>query len=341
MKRLIASILCLLLLCSGGCSCYRLEWNLGTSATDAPVQIQATPVAEATPAAGTTAETPMPTAESIMDIPITTPSGETATEAPATPYHPDLEILPITYEVKDEVGWDVSEALMFEYDIDFDGFEEEVSFRMNDDDGSTTIMIDSKKIELDGSNLVRVILIDLDPETPYVNLIVCIDGASDDYITTELHYSGGKIVKGTVVYDSCRWDDADGELYFYESSEMLGTKTGKRTYSGEDLKPDTDWLTMSYVITEDDLSNDRELLIEMGDLLHCTRDVPCEINGKSAKIAKGKYIYMIGFNDKHDTAEVQTEDGTTAVIHFSYKDWTYFIDGKKVEKYFDNLFYSD
>lgn len=340
MKRLFAFLLCIMMLMPVGCSCYRLEWNLGgSSATKAPEQVQNTPASEATQAAVADADTPAPTAESIFDIPITTP--DQASNATATPYRPNLALLPITYEVKDEVGWDVSEALMFEYDIDFDGFEEEISFRMDDEDGTTTIQIDSEKIELDGSNLVRAILIDLDPETPYVNLLTCIDGASDDFQTTELHYTGGKIVKGVMVESPCSWDDEENKLYFYESTDILGTKSGQRTYSGEDLKPDTDWLVVSYRITEDDLRNDRDLLIEMGDLLHCTRDVPCEINGKPAKIAKGKYIYMVGFNDKNDTAEVCTEDGTTAIIHFTYKDWTYFIDGKKVEKYFDNLTYAD
>ncbi len=337
MKRVLAILICLLMLLPVGCSCYRLEWNLGgTSATKAPEQVLNTPAAEATVG---TADTPAPTAESIFNIPITTP--DQALSATATPYGPDLSALPITYEVKDEVGWDVSEALMFEYDIDFDGFEEEISFRTDDEDGTTTILINSKKIVLDGSNLVRALLIDLDPETPYVNLLICIDGASDDFQTTELHFTNGKIVKGVMVESPCSWDDEENKLYFYESTDILGTRSGQRTYSGEDLKPDTDWLVVSYIITEDDLRNDRDLLIEMGDLLHCTRDVPCEINGKPAKIAKGKYIYMVGFNDKNDTAEVRTEDGTTAFIHFTYKDWTYYIDGKKVEKYFDNLMYAD
>lgn len=333
MKRFLAILFGLLLLLSAGCTCYRLELNLPGRSTPEPTAVPA--IADATPQAQqqTPAPTAAPSAESIMDIPVTVPPTE-------PPYAPDLSLLPIVYNVYEEVGWNVNEATMFEYDVDFDGKDERISFRYDDDAHTTTIRFGDKSILLDGSNLTRVILIDLDPETPYVNLLVSIDLMSADYCTTELHYTDGKIQKGTEIYDLCDWDDDRQALIFYETCEMLGTKIGVRSYSGENLKPDTDWLVMSNPITEDNLKSYRAELIEMGDLLHCKRDVPCKINGKEAKIAKGSYLYMVGFNDAHDTAEVCTEDGVTAYLHFTFEDWEYSIAGKTVDRYFDNLAYA-
>ncbi len=349
MKRLIAVMLIMMLLMPFGCSCYRLEINLGKP-TEAPVAPQATQQTqtEANTAETTPASTDAPQNGTVLPVDAATEQPE-PTEVPAAtalpetpkPYTPDLSLLPIDYDVYEEVGWEVNEATMFEYDIDFDGKEETVSFKYDEDAYITTITIDSKSIILPGSNLTHVILIDLDPATPYVNLLVCIDGASDDYITTELHYVNGSIVKGVEVMNNCRWDAEEEKLMFYESSDMLGTKTGKRSYSGENLKPDTEWLEIAYEITEEELKNNRSELIEFGDLLHLTRDLPCEVNGKPAKIAKGSYIYMLRFNDAHDTAEVRTENGIEATLRFTYKDWTYYIDGKKVESYFDNLMFAD
>ena len=330
MKRLILIILCLSMLVTGGCSCYRLEWNLHPSDPQNPQGNT-----EATPAVNGAQETPAPTAESIMDIPLYTPAQE-----PPTPYHPDLSVLPIEFIVKDEVSWDANEATMFRYDMDFDGNEEMISYVCDEQEYTTTIRIGSKSVKLDGYNLNRVLLIDLDPATPYVNLLVCIDGASEDYMTTELHYQNGLIIRGKMVESYCSWDDSTEKLMFYEDCDILGTLVGERSYSGEDLKPDSNWLNVSYRITEDDLRNDRDELIEFGRLLHVRRDLPCEINGSPSKIAKGSYVYLVRYNDTFDTAEIRTEDGISATLHFTYHDWEFYIEDKPVSKYFDNLFYA-
>ncbi len=321
MKRCIAIPICLILLLSIGCSW--AGWDLFGKATPEPIAAQATPQEQ-----------------DVTIEPTATPSATPTAEPTATPYVPDLSGLPIVCTVQEEIDRDANEATAFEFDIDFDGNEEKVFFRCDADAQTTTITVDSESIVLDGARPDRMILIDLDPETLYANLLVSIERMSGDFCTTELHYRDGRLEKGAEVFDLCIWDDEQQALIFYETTEMLGTRVGVRSHSGEDLHPDTDWLTVSWLLTEDDLMNNRDLLIEMGELLHCTRDVPCEIDGREATIAKDSYLYLVGFNETHDTAEVRTEDGVSVMLHLTFEDGTYRIAGKAIDRYFDNLFYA-
>ena len=285
--------------------------------------------------------TPFQSAEPTADPSESEDQGDTVISEPtATPYVPDLSVLPLLYSIFDEDNWSTSEATMFRFDVDFDGEEEEISYRCSEDEDCTVLTIGSESFRLTGSNPDRAILIDLDPRTPYVNLLISIGRASGEFITTELHCTGGQIVKGTEIESYWTWDAEKEALVFYETTDLLGTLVGMRTRSGEDLKPNEAWLEVSSRISDDQLAQSRDELIQSGLLLHLKQDLPCEIDGQSAILNADTCIYAIRFNSAQDTAEIRTEDGTAAFLHFTVSDLRCFIDGKPVTWYFDNLHFA-
>lgn len=289
--------------------------------TPAPEQNEPESAAEAEPAAEATPE----------------PETELPTEAPATPYTPDLSALPIEYRI----DWDRKEGTMFTYDIDFDGEAEKITYRLDEKENATYILVDDESIAFPGSCVLdRVILVDLDPETPWVNLLAVIDMASDDYITTEVHSENGAFVKG--VEKEFISLSSDGRLYSHERTDLLGTKDGVRSVSGEKLEPDSEWLEV-YTPSEEDLKTNRDVLIELGTLLHLKRTVNCRIDGKPTTLKKGSYVYMTRFHESRMIVEVRTEDGRTALISVDYdpNEYSYLIGGRDQNKVFDNIFYAD
>lgn len=324
MKRTILFLLCSLL--ALGTACTRIQLP--------PVENTQEPIAQSPGSAEPSVQDTAAPTETVVGIQTEAPTEPTGTE------NCDNPGLPKEFDVYKEVGWNVAEAEMFRCDLDEDGKEERVSFRLDEADDTTRILVDDLSIELDVScMLYRVILCDLDPAKPGLNLLVVIDEASDDLVTTEVHLENGALVKGTVVYDGVSTDGK--QLYLSRRTDILGTKYGSDTCSGESLTPDTGWFTC-WTPTDDEIIEERDDLIEYGDLLHTVREVPCTINGKAAKLAKDVYIYMTGFNEEH-LVEARTLDGKTVQIQFGLTDdgWPYTIDGVSQDEYFDNIFYAD
>jgi hypothetical protein len=335
MKKTIVWLLCGLMLLCVACSG---KPETGSEKTAEPVAEQPTETPE---------ENPEPTPGSIVDTPTAEPTDvpenpatDEPTEEPTPAY--DTTGLPMVYNLYEEVGFSVSEAEMFRYDIDFDGREEVISFRLDEDEDTTTILIDDQEVRFDFSSILsQVVLIDLDPETPYVNLLVEIDWGSDDYVTTELHLENDVPVKG-VETGEIRIDE-EGQVIVYQRCEFLGTRFLGAVAQGESLKADfSDWYDC-YHPSDEEIREDFELLVEFGDLLHATRDIPCTINGKNAKIAKDSYVYLLRINPSEHLAEVCTIDGKVAVITYTIgeDDWPYMIDGVAQDDCFDNILHAD
>ena len=343
MKKLVVLILCLAIALSLACA-------------DRPQDVagQSDPIAVVTentpePAVDAAEETPAPSAESIMDIPIgmtgspseeMTPEPVQPSDTPEpTPYQPDLTMLPMAYRV----DWEMTEATMFTCDIDYDGEQETISYRFDEKNEIAYILVDDAEMKFTQcSDLNHVILVDLDPETPWVNLLVVCDSGSDDYTTTEVHPENGTLVRG--IEKEFVSLDGDGRLVSYERTDLLGTREGKRYVHGERLEPDSEWLTV-YTPSEEDLKDKeaRKSLIEVGTLLHAKRAINCRINGEPAKIKKGTYLYMTRFHESRMLVEVKTEDGTTALIAVDCDPdaYGYYIGGREQGKVFDNIFYAD
>ena len=291
--------------------------------------------------------TEAPTPESTIDVPTAEPNApETVepegqpTEAPTPGY--DTAGLPMVYNLYEEVGWSVSEAEMFRYDVDFDGREEVISFRLDEDADTTTILIDDQEILFDISCLLyEAILVDLDPATPYVNLLVVIDWGSDDYVTTEVHLENGKAVKG-VETGEVRIDEA-GQVIVYQRCEFLGTRFLGGVAHGDSLTAEFDGWFDCYHPSEEEIREEFDLLVEFGDLLHTVTDIPCTINGRNAKIAKDSYLYVLRINPAEKIAEVCTLDGKVALIAYTIgeDDWPYMINGVAQDDCFDNMLHAD
>lgn len=229
---------------------------------------------------------------------------------------------------------------MFSFDFDSDGTEETFSFRLDMEKGTTTIFVGDKSITLkEGCDFLYATLIDLDPHSSRLNLLITIDTGSDDFVTIELHLKNGELKRGPKKDGDCRWND--GALWFYERTDIFGTATGKRTYSGDTLKPDSKWFTMAYIPTAKDLKKNRKSLIELGTLLHTVRPIPCTINGEQTELPEGTYLYRLRYNEKGTRMVVSTLDGVEATINLKCKDYEYRINGINADEYFDNVFYAD
>ena len=264
------------------------------------------------------------------------------TPAPSPESGPQAPFL--TYSFYDQPGWETrTEATMFEADLDQDGIAEPVSFRLDQDRWCTMITWGESAVQLEeGSDFVEAAVLDLDPASPFYNLLVVLDYGSDSYVTVELHPEQGQLVKGRTVSGGWAWED--GGLWFYERTDFLGTTQGKRTYSGDALTPDSPWLDMCYVPTAEELETERELLLEMGVLLHTVRPVPCTFaDGQPGHIPADTCVYRLRFRCDDDLTEVALPDGTVAQIACAQGEhgWPYLIDGLDMQDCFDNLFFAD
>lgn len=320
MKRIISILLCTaFVLCL---ACTRAPKTDGPTAEATGVSmIVVDPVPETTPAVQ---ETEAPAA----DTPAPEPTAEVV---------PDLSMLPISFRI----DWDREESRLITFDIDFDGEEETISYSVDKENGTTTIFMDDQPLVFTESCILeKIIFIDLDPETPWANMLVTIDWASDDYVTTEVHPENGTLVKG--VEREYITLDEDGTLISFERTDLLGTKDGWRHVIGEQLEAKSEWLACD-PLTKNDLTVDREWSIELGKLLHATRDIECTIDGAPAVIPTGSYVYMLRFNEARTLVEVQIEGGSTAMLSIGRipDEWTYLIAGVPQDDCFDNIFYAD
>ena len=247
----------------------------------------------------------------------------------------------LSYRFFEQDGWENrTSGVMFEADLDQDGVAEPVSFALRTDDWATAITWGKSTVVLESDEFVEAAVLDLDPASPFYNLLVVVDYGSDSYVTVELHPENGKLVQGTIIGGSWMWED--DQLWFFQRTDLLGTASGKRTYRGDDLHPDSEWLIMTYIPTAEELTGEREDLIEFGTLLHTIRPVPCTIDGQPSLIPANTCLYRLRFREDDALMEVALLDGTVAQIasSLSEDDW-YLIDGRDMTEYFDNLFFAD
>ena len=286
------------------------------------------------------------------DVPASSEHTETpviTSEATETPEHTPASgaLGPfIFYSFHDQPDWrELSSACMFEADLDRDGVAEPISFTIRPDGhcavaitwGDSTIILDRT------DELMEAFVLDLDTQSPFYNLLVVVDHGSDSYGTFELHPENGQLVRGASFSGSCRW--SENALWSYEITDFLGTAGGKRTRSGDSLTPDSEWLTMCYIPTTEELETDLEDLVAYGDVIHTVLPVPCTIDGQPNMIPADSYLYRLRIRDDEELIEVKLLDGTVAKIACTLdKDdswWPYLIDGIEQDEYFDNLLYAD
>ena len=320
MKRILPILLCVLLLCAGCAE--RKTFNTETALrTEAPMEATPAPKAQ-TPAPAeaesTTAPTPEPTAE------------PTATPIPApvlAPLYFDAWSLGVTHDKDIET---------FHCDLDQDGSTETVNVHLDAAAHTCTVTDGKRSIVLeDGCVLDGMILCDLDPTNPWLNLVVVLGENTSDYVTVELHPDGDTFARGVTLQTFTT--EKHGEVAVLEEAYLLGWSYGYRHRFGEGLTPTTEWVTLKYIPSEEDLANEWESLVKYGDVLHVCRDVPCTIDGEAAFLPVDTYLYRLRYRDALDLMEVETLDGVVAQIAFTCEDGVYLIDGIPQTEYFDNL----
>ena len=248
-----------------------------------------------------------------------------------------------SYSFYSQPDWkDLSSAVMFEADLDQNGVAEPVSFKLRPENiYGAALTWGESTINLKYGEFIQADVVDMDLVSPFYNLLVLFDYGSDSYVTVELHPENGQLVKGAVLNGS--WRPGDNVIWLYEIMNFLGTAFGERTYSGDDLQPDSEWLTMRNIPTAEELETEWEDLVEYGTLLHTILPVPCTVDGQPASIPEDSYLYRLRYRDDQELIEVALLDGTVAQIACDVGEgwWPYLIDGRDMSDYFDNLFFAD
>lgn len=292
---------------------------------------------------GQNAATPNPT-----PVPTPEPTAEPVVTEEPTPEPGAIPSVFRFWEYDEQNGYSEApeKGVLFTCDFDGNGTEDEIAYERHGQ--YLTISVGKKSVELSyGAGLEQAILMDLDPASERLNLLVVYNTGSEDYETAELHMENGKFVRGPVIYAYCTCDG--GTVHgSVTQTDILGTRYGARNYHGEDLTPDSEWFDCDVIPDEIQSASDREHLIEWGKLLHLVRDLPCTIDGQDAVIPAGTYVYMTRWHESGTLAEIRTEDGTlTALVTVEGADpddpeqYGYLIGGELQDTYFDNIFYAD
>ncbi len=356
MKKLMITALCLLLLMGVACTGDAPE----TGKPGNPIVVETENTPDETPVEqgeASVPDTPEPTPESTPEpTPEPTPTPKPTPTPRPTPqmlygapqsFKPTKALkddqLPVVYRMYEMNPKGKKEAQMFTFDLNGDGKAEKISFKLDYKKNRTTITAGKIKITLkDGAEMTKAILIDLDPTTPYTDLLIEIDEGSDDYITIPLHIEKGKFVRGEA-FGYTIGVGSDGVLYRSEGTDLLGTQSGRRSCHGEQFTPDGEWLDVS-LPTEEDLKNYQEHLGDYGWFLQLKRELPCTIDGEPATLPAGTILYMTRFHESRLLAEIRTLDGVTAMIEFTMDEdsWPYQIGGISQDEYFEyELLYAD
>ena len=290
---------------------------------------------------------PSAKAETSVPSPSPVPNTPGTAEEPRQNENPQkFSSLPF-YKFDDNENLCRSQGVMFSFDLDQDGAEEKLSFalRPNNEWATAVTWNGSTVIMEKGDDPVSAEVADLDPASPYYNLLMTFDYGSDSLVTVELHPENGQLVQGKTVDGG--YSLQDGTLRFSERSYLLGTVFGTRIYHGDGLVPESDWLDVPGAPSKDELETNLDGLIDIGTVLHCTRPLPCVIDGHAAELPAGTYMYCIRFMDPELdlVADVCTLDGTVARLSFC-NDEDEAQDPEriytlKLDEYFDNLFFAD
>lgn len=259
------------------------------------------------------------------------PEPEPAPEPDCPVVVPDLSGLPIEVNSYLQFGEYPTKGHLFTFDLDYDRTPEEISFTTDYQEGTITVFAGDRSIVIErAADEFSFILIDLDPETPYANVIAVIDG-----VTFVLRPEGDQLMdnvfSGTVYCDN-------GVLYRDEPFLLLGARSGFCACSGEDLTPEGDWWQDDYIPTEDEIEDEFDYLADASILLQVIRDLPCWIDEEEAVLSKGTYLYVLGIDPIAKSVKVATTDGVEAIITFTGDDdLGYSINDVSQEEYFKAL----
>ena len=182
---------------------------------------------------GQNAATPNPT-----PVPTSTPeptAEPVVTEQPT----PEPGVIPGVFRFWDydlENGYSEApeKGVLFTCDFDGDGTEEEIAYERHGQ--YLAISVGGKSIDVNVyAGPEQAILLDLDPDSARLNLLVIYNTGSEDYETVELHMENGRFVRGPIIYAYCNLDD--GTLRGSATqTDILGTRYGARSVPSSRLQ---------------------------------------------------------------------------------------------------------
>lgn len=259
-------------------------------------------------------------------------------EEDTVPDDEDISPLPLYYEATLE-DFENKNGTIFSYDIDGDGEEEELTWKLDEKEWDLDFTWGDNEFSVKCMYLERAILTDLDRSSPFINLIITADYASNDYQVNDFRIENGKVEPHRWMWGDMHLED--GKIINYEATNCLGTGDGKRPYAGDELEPETEWLE-DVTIERYPSSYDRNKLIDMGVILTASKDIPCEIDGKESVIPKGSIIEKKAFRADGTACEVEVEGIGKAVIKMerNAKDYQYYIAGELQDNYFKTIMYA-
>ncbi len=328
MRRFLPILLCALLLLSVACA-ERKTFNVQAATESTPAGNDAS---AAVPAGSADPGVPDQTATQ-SEAPTPEPT-EAPTPEPTKVPEPILP--PMLYDAWSLGTAGDAEIETFHCDLDQDG-ETETVFVYPDKDAHTCTVTDGKRTIVleDGCVLDNVILCDLDPTNPWLNLVVVLGEDISEYVTVELHPDGDTFARGATFHSYTTVKN--GTIAVLEEAYLLGWSFGYRHRSGEDMHPVEEWVTLKYIPDETDIAENWDMLVKWGDVLHVARALPCTIDGEPATLPVGTYLIRLRYRDTLDLMEVQTLEGVVAEIAFTFDGETYLIDGVPQAEYFDLL----
>ena len=256
-----------------------------------------------------------------------------------------------TYE-NDVYSGETRADAMFACDLDGDGTEEPISYsiRFDEDDWSIeptiTVTAGAYRYSLSDWMIYGVssaMVVDLDPNSPFCNLILNIAGELyDDGFALVLHPEGDRLVCDAVLDNQIFWQN--GKIWHepFFSDRLRSHDAGWRCLSGDALMPDSDWYTWNDAY----VGYFRERYRAAGGYftlceLHVIRDLPCTIDGESAVIPAGSTVSIYGDHATEPLVAVKTADGRIAIIRVERTPddqdiWIpYCINGVPQDSYFE------
>lgn len=262
------------------------------------------------------------------------PTDETPTDAPTNVPNADAA-LPLYWS--SDAG--ESQQVLFRYDLNGDGVEEEISYATADEYGDEcTITAGTSSVTVTLDWVSNAMLVAADGG---FGLLVSGDMCSSDYATYQFLYADGALTKIPEIWGSLEY--ADGVITIYESYDILGTRTAGRVYTGFPLTTDTDVLEAYYVPSDKELQDDWASCVEYGMVLHTIKDIPALLDGAASTIPANSYLYVLRWDEALNWCEVQVVDGgcyRIEITHLPDETWMNCIGGLSEDTYFDNIQYA-
>ncbi|MDO4564786.1 MAG: hypothetical protein Q4C04_04155 [Clostridia bacterium] len=253
---------------------------------------------------------------------------EPSLEATVAPTVEPESIFPLIWK---NAGWDITVDVM---SADLFGVGKEDVLRFLGDENISMVSnfyVNEASVALEFTVPETVAVCDFDKDDGCVDILVCGDAWSSDYITYQLRYDGSGLEIISTHYAWLETVDKEGEIIITEEVNILGTWRATRDYTVLNgvLTPATEVLTNTQNI-------------ESARVLTLVKALPVTgSDGRQTELPAGTRL-IPAFFVEWDYVDIVTEDGGEYRIMLEYdeEEWEVRIDGIREEEYFEKLTYA-